>query len=76
MVLLTDIYDCIPCLFYFCDLALVLKPREVIDPFPDISNFPFEYEEVIFSLSRLSNFDDISKVTYMSLPLVYFCFLT
>ena len=61
---------------YFCDLALVLKPREVINPFPDLSNFPFDYEDVIFILSRLSNFYEISKVKYLSLPLISFCFLT
>ena len=38
-VLLTNISDGIPCLFYFCGLNLALKPREVINPFPDLSNF-------------------------------------
>ena len=40
-----------------------LKPREVINPFPDLSNLPFDSEDEIFILSRLSNFDEISKVT-------------
>ena len=53
-VLLTDISDGIPCLFVFLrNLALVLKPREVANPFPDISNFTFDSEDVVFILSRL-----------------------
>ena len=75
-VLLTDISDGIPWLFYFCDPDLVLKPREVINLFPYISYFPFDSEDVIFILSRLSNFDEMSKVTYWSLPLISLCFLT
>ena len=71
-----EISDGIPCLFYFCGLTLALKPREVINPFPDLSNFTFESEDVMFILSRLSNFDDMSKVTYLPLPLIYLCFLT
>ena len=59
---------------YFCDPALVLKTREVINPFPDIPNFPFDSEDVILILSRLSNFDEMSKVTYLSLPLIYLFF--
>ena len=54
--------------FYFCDLALVLKPREVINPFTDLSNFTFDSEDVIFILSRLSNFNEMSKMTYLSQP--------
>ena len=50
---------------YVCNLALVLKPREVINPFPDLYYFPFDSEDVIFVLSRLSNFDEMSKVTYL-----------
>ena len=38
---------------YFSDLALVFKIREVVNPFPDISNYPFDSEDVIFILSRL-----------------------
>ena len=30
--------------WYFCNLTLVLKPREVINPFIDISNFSCTYE--------------------------------
>ena len=61
---------------YFCGLTLDLKPREVINPIPDISNFPFDYEDVIFILSRMSNFEDMSKVIYLSLTLIHLCFLT
>ena len=61
---------------YFGDLTLVLKSRAVTNPFPDISNFPFDYEDMVFILYRLSNYDEMSKVTYLSLPLISFCFLT
>ena len=74
-VLLTEISDGIPCLLYFCNLVLVLKYREVINPFPDLSNFPFDSKDVIFILSRMSNFDQMSKVTYLSLPLISMCFV-
>ena len=59
---------------YFCDLALVLKPREVINPFPDFSNFSFDSEDVIFILSRLSNLNEMFKVTFLSLALISLCF--
>ena len=61
---------------YFYGLTLALKPREVINPFPCLSYFIFDSEDVIFILSRLSNFDDMSKVTYSSLPLISLCFLS
>ena len=76
-VLLTDISDDIPCLFVFLrNLTLVLKSRAVTNPFPDLSNFPFDSEDVVSILFRLSNFDDISKVAILSLPLISLCFLT
>ena len=50
-------------LLYFCGLALAMKPREVINPFPDLYNFTFDSEDVIFILSKLSIFDEMSKVT-------------
>ena len=53
---------------HLCGLTLTLKPREVINPFPDLSNFPPDSEDMIFIFSRLSNFNDMSNVTYMSLP--------
>ena len=74
-VLLTDISDGIPCLF-FCNPALVLKPREVINPFPVLFNFTFDSEDVISILSILSNFNEMSKFTYLSLLLISLCFLT
>ena len=61
---------------YFCGLNLALKPREVINPFPDHSNSPFDSEDVIFILSILSNFNEMSKLIYLSLPLISLCFLT
>ena len=75
-VLLTDNSDGIPCFLYFCDFALVLKFRELINPFPDLYSFSFDSEDVIFIFYRLSNFDGMSKVTYLSLPLISLCFLT
>ena len=56
--LLTDVSDDIPCLFVLLrNLTLVLKPIEVTNSFPDISNFTFDSEDVVFIFSRLSNFD-------------------
>ena len=75
-VLLADIYDGIPCLLYFCKPTLVLKARAVTNSFPDLSNFSFDYEDVVFILFRLSNFYEKSKVTIFSLPLISLCFLT
>ena len=34
----------------------------------DLYNFLFDSEDVVFILSRLSNFDEMSKVTYLLLP--------
>ena len=75
-VLLADISDVIPCLFYFCGLTLVLKVRAVTNPFPDLPNFPFDSEDVVFILFRLSNFAEIFKVAILSLTLISLCFLT
>ena len=61
---------------YFCDLTLVLKARAVTNPFSDLPNFPFDSEDVVFILFRLSNFSEIFKVTHFSLPLISLCFLT
>ena len=60
---------------YFCDLTLVLKARAVTNPFPDLPNLPFDSEDVVFILFRLSKFDEMSKVTILSLPLIYSCSL-
>ena len=76
-VLHTDIYDGIYCLFCISlDLFLDLRPRELINPFPDIPKLCFGSEDVITILSRLRNFNELSKVTYFSLPLIFMCFLT
>ena len=75
-VLLAGISDGIPCFLYFDELTLVLKARAVTNPFPDLPYFPFDYEEVVFILFRLSNFAEIFKVTILSLPLISLCFLT
>ena len=69
-VLLADISDGMPCLFYFCDLTLVLRTRAVTNPFPDLPNFPFDSEDVVFILFRMSNFAETFKVTILSLPLI------
>ena len=75
-VLHADIFDGIPCLFEFFDLTLVLRARAVTNPFPDLPNFPFESEDVVSILFRLSNFAETFKVTILSLPLISLCFLT
>ena len=81
-VLHTDIFDGIPCLFIFFDLALVLRVRAVTNPFPDPSIFIFDSEDVVSILSRLSNFSEIFKILFLfkvkrsSLSLIYLCFLT
>ena len=51
--------------FYFFDLALVLRARAVTNPFPDLPNFPFDSEDVVSILFRLSNFFEIFKVTHL-----------
>ena len=61
---------------YLFGLTLALRPREVINPFPDLPNHYFDSEDVILILSRLSILNDMSKVTYLSLPLISLCFLT
>ena len=75
-VLHSDISDGIPFLFIFFDLTLVLRVRAVTNPFPDLHNFPFDSEDVVSILFRLSNFADTFKVTHLSLPLISLCFLT
>ena len=61
---------------YFSGLTLVLRSRAVSNPFSDIPNFPFDYEDVVSILFRLSNFFEMFKVTHLSLPLISLCFLT
>ena len=53
-VLHTDISDCIPCLFVFFGLALVLRARAFTNPCPDLPYFPFDSEDVVSILFRLS----------------------
>ena len=61
---------------YFSGPALALTSREVINPFPDLPKLSFGSEYVILVLYRLPHFNNISKVTYLSLPLISLCFLT
>ena len=61
---------------YFFDLMLVLRPRELIDPFPDITKLSFGSEDVILILSILPKFNEMYKILYLSPSLIYLCFLT
>ena len=74
--LLVDISNGMPCLLYLSGLTLDLRPRDLTNPFPDPPKLSFYSEDVIFILSRLSNFNEMSKVTYLSLLLISLCFLT
>ena len=62
---------------FFFDLDLVLISRAVTNPFPDLSNSNFDYEDVVFILFRSSNFYEIFKtssifnVTHLSLLLLH-----
>ena len=70
---------------YFVDLALVLRARAVTNQFPDPSIFTFDSEDEVSILSRLSNFSEIFKISYIfsyafkvtrsSLSLISLCFL-
>ena len=55
--------------------VLALITREVINPYSDLPNLTFDSENVILILSRLSDFNKIPKVTYLSLTFIYLCFL-
>ena len=61
-VIHANIYDGIPCLYEFFDLALDLRARAVTNPFSDLPNFPFDSEDVVSILFRLSFlfYDNIS----------------
>ena len=48
---------------YFFDPALVLRARAFTNPFPDLSNFAFDSEDVVSIFSRSSNFYEIFKVS-------------
>ena len=70
---------------YFFDLALVLRAGAVTNHFPDPSIFTFDSEDVVSILSRLSNFSENFKISYIfsyafkvtrsSLSLISLCFL-
>ena len=62
--------------FHFFGLALALRPIEIINPFPDLPKLSFGSKDVILVFSILPNFNEMSKVTYLSPPLVSLCFLT
>ena len=65
-----------PWFFFFFDIIMFLRPREAINPFPDIPKESFGYEYVIFTLYRLPKSKDMSKVIYFSSSLISPCFLT
>ena len=48
---------------YFFELALVLRAREVTNSFPDLSNYTFDSEDVVYILFRLSNLSEIFKIS-------------
>ena len=70
---------------YFVNIDLVLISRAVTNHFPDPSIFTFYSEDVVSILSRLSNFSDNFKISYIfsyvfkvtrsSLSLISLCFL-
>ena len=55
---------------FLCELTMLLRLRQVINPFPDLPKQSFGSEDVIFMLSR-----QISKVMYFSPFLVSMCVL-
>ena len=61
---------------YLCGLNLALKPIEVINTFLDLTKSYFGSEDVIFVLSIMANFNDMSKGMYLSLLLISNFFLT
>ena len=75
-VLLIDISDGITCLFYISLVLFGLETQRVNQTLSISSQINFDSEYVILILSILSNFDDMSKVAYLSLTLISLCFLT
>ena len=75
-VLLTVISNEIPCFIYLFCLELALRPREVINPFPDLPKSSFDSKYMIIILYILSDFNKMYKVTYLSLPLISLSLLT
>ena len=62
-------------LLFLFDIKLVLRPREEINHFTDIPKLLSVSEDMIIIFSRLPNFNEMSKVMYLSLPLIPMCFL-
>ena len=50
--------------------VLALRPRKAIKLFPDIPKYILGAEDVIIILSKLTKFNDMSEVMYLSLPLI------
>ena len=48
--------------FIFSDLLMVLRPREVVNLFPDLPKYYFGYKDVISFLSRLQKTKDSSEL--------------
>ena len=61
---------------YFSTLLWSWDPERLPNPFLISPNFPFDSEDVVSILFRLSNLFEIFKVTHLSLPLISLCFLT
>ena len=76
----TDISNGIPFVFVFIwtyfGLIRDMRSREVTKPFPDITKLSFGFEYVIIFLSRLPNFNKMSKVIYLTLTLISICLIT
>ena len=75
-ILHTNICNGMSWLFYLFDLAFFYRTIEVINHFPDLTKQYFGSEDVILILSRLPNFNKMSKFMYFSLSLISLCFLT
>ena len=75
-VLLTDISAGISCLFVFLRPWFGLETHRGNKPLSWSFQFSVRLWNMIFILYRLSKFDEMSKVKYLSLPLISMCFLT
>ena len=75
-VLLTEISDSITWHFLFLWPYFGLETQRGNQPLSWSFQFSFWLWRCDFILSRLSNFDEMSKVTYLSLPLISLCYLT
>ena len=72
-VLHTDICYCIPLLFAFICHALDLRPIDIINHFTDLTKLSFVSEDLARIFYRQPNFNNMSKVAYLSLPFIYIC---